>query len=142
ALDANDTLNVTFDVKNTGTRAGSDVAELYVNQPDAPASAERPIKRLEGFQQVPLDPGQTKTVTLSVKAPSLAFSDTSAGKWAVDDGRYGIQVSRSAADGDIQLQDTVNVTGAITPTPSVVTAKPVAAGDATRDVQSRVYFPV
>jgi beta-glucosidase len=142
APDANDTVNVTFDVKNTGTRAGSDVAELYVNQPDAPASAERPVKRLEGFQQVALDPGQTKTVTLAVKVPDLAFYDASAGRWAVDDGRYGIQVSRSAADQDIQLQDTVNVTGAITPTPSVVTAKPVAAGDAARDVQSRVYFPV
>ena len=141
ALDANDTLTISFDVKDTGSAAGSDVPELYVSEPDAPASAERPVKRLEGFQQVALAPGQTKTVTLTLRVPDLAFYDANASKWAVDDGRYGIQVSRSAADADIQLQDTVNVTGALATVPSVVTAKPVAAGDANRDVAQRVYFP-
>ena len=143
ALDANDTLNVSVDVKNTGATAGTDTVELYVNQPDAPASLERPKKRLEGFSKVTLDPGQTKTVSLSVKIPSLAFYDASASKWAVDDGRYGIQLSHSAADSDILASDTINVTGALTPKPSVVTAKPAIAGsDVNRDVAQRVMFPV
>ena len=120
--------------------AGADVAELYVTTPDAPAAAERPVKRLVGFQKVTLDPGQTKTVTLAVKVADLAFYDGANSKWVVDPGRYGFQIGRSSAD--VQVQDVVTVAGTLTPKPSVVTAKPVATGDAARDVPTRVLFPV
>src|SRR3954470_3130307 len=66
-LDANDTLQVSFDVTNTGGVAGTDVPELYVTTPDSPASAERPIKRLKGFERVTLGAGEIKHVTLAVK---------------------------------------------------------------------------
>ena len=140
-LDANDSFTASVDVKNTGTTAGTDTVELYATTPDATAAQQRPVKRLEGFAQVTLDPGQTKTVPIKVNVPDLAFSDN--GKWVVDDGRYGIQISQSSADSDIAAQDTITVSGAIAPKPSVVTVKPVIKdSDPARDIATRVEFPV
>ncbi len=134
-LTADDTLNATVTVTNTGTTAGADTVQLYVNQPNAPAALQRPIKRLEGFQRVTLDPGASTTITIPVKIADLAFWDDQNNKWAVDDGTYGIQLAESAADSAIQQQDTINVTGAITAKPNVVTAEPIVAGsDSNRDI--------
>ncbi len=92
-LNANDTLHASVEVTNTGSIAGSDLVQLYVTTPDAPAALQRPIKRLEGFRQVFLGPGQTKTVTLSVSVPNLAFFDQTTNRNVVDDGLYGIQIT-------------------------------------------------
>jgi beta-glucosidase len=140
-LNANDTLHLSADVTNTGDIAGSEVAQLYVGQPDAPASLQRPIKRLEGFERVSLDPGQTQLVTFTVKVPELAFFDQNAGRWSVDDGRYSIQVGSSSADSDLPLQGDVSVSGSLTPKLNVLSAKPVMQGDPARGIQQRVMFP-
>jgi beta-glucosidase len=139
-LDANDTFQVSVDVTNTGDVQGDEVVELYVNTPDAPAELERPIKRLRGFEKVSLEPDETKTVTLSVKVPDLAFFDEALGRYVVDNGRYGVQISRSSADADIQLQDFIQVTGALDPVLEVVTVKPTQEGDEALDIPTRVLF--
>ncbi len=140
-LDANDTFHASVDVTNTGSAPGEDLVQLYVSTPDAPASLQRPIKRLEGFQQVQLAPGQTKTVTLRVSVPNLAFFNQSTNRYEVDDGRYGIQISSSAADSDILAQQFVTVSGILTPAPATLTATPTMLGDAARGIQSRVMYP-
>ena len=140
-LNADDTFHVSVEVTNTGTVTGRDLVQLYISTPDAPASLQRPVKRLEGFRQVTLAPGQSKLVTLAVKVPDLAFFDENLNRYVVDDGRYGVQISSSAADSDILRQRFVTVTGSLTPVPSVLSAKPVMPGDAARGVQSRVMFP-
>jgi beta-glucosidase len=140
-LNANDTLHVSADVTNTGDTPGTEVAQLYVGQPDAPASLQRPIKRLEGFERVSLDAGQTRPVTFTVKVPELAFFDQNAGRWSVDDGRYSIQVGSSSADFDLPLQGDVSVNGSLTPKLNVLSAKPVMQGDPVRGIQQRVMFP-
>jgi len=138
-LNADDTFHVSVDVTNTGATAGEDLVQLYVSTPDAPAALQRPIKRLEGFQQVQLAPGQTKTVTLTVKVPDLAFFSNALNRYEVDDGRYGIQIASSADD--VLLQRFVTVSGGLTPVPSVLTAQPTMPGDAARGIQQRVMFP-
>jgi beta-glucosidase len=140
-LNANDTLHVSANVTNTGAVPGDEVAELYVNTPDAPAALQRPIKRLEGFAHVSLNPGETERVTFTVKVPNLAFFNQSLGRWAVDNGRYGVQIATSSADDDIQLQGFIHVGGSLTPTPAVVTVKPTMAGDSARDIATRVMYP-
>jgi beta-glucosidase len=60
----NGTVTVSVDVKNTGTRAGDEVVQLYLHQ--QVASVTRPVKELKGFQRVTLAPGEQKTVTFSV----------------------------------------------------------------------------
>jgi beta-glucosidase len=140
-LNANDTFHVSADVTNTGSVPGDEVAELYASTPDAPAALQRPIKRLEGFTHVPLNPGETKRVTFTVKVPNLAFFNQDLGRWAVDSGRYGIQLATSSAGNDIQAQGFVHVGGSLTPVPSVVTVKPAMQGDSARDIATRVMYP-
>ena len=138
-LGANDTLHVSADVTNTGEMPGAEVAQLYATTPSAPAALQRPAKRLEGFAKVSLQPHQTASVNFTVKVPDLAFYDQSLGRFTVNNGLYGIQLGTSSAD--IRQQALVKVSGALKPVPSVVTAKPVAAGDAAQGIQSRVFFP-
>ena len=140
-LDANDGFRASVDVTNTGSVAGQQLVQLYVTEPDAPASLQRPVKRLEGFQQVSLDPGQTKTVTFTLSVPKLAFFDQGLNRYTVDDGRYGIQISSSAADGDVQLQRFVTVSGSLDPVLTTLTVKPRMQGDAARGIQSRLMYP-
>jgi beta-glucosidase len=140
-LTADGTLRIGADVTNTGSAAGDEVAQVYVTTPDAPAALQRPIKRLEGFTKVSLRPHETKHVTFTVQVPKLAFFSDEANRFQVDDGRYGIQLATSSADADIQAQTFVHVTGALTPTPATLTARPVAAGDSAQGISQRVYFP-
>jgi beta-glucosidase len=72
-LAADGSLNVSVDVTNTGDRAGDEVVQLYVAWPQP--QVVRPREELEGFQRVTLNPGETKTVTLPLKASQLAFWD-------------------------------------------------------------------
>lgn len=124
-LNATDTFHVSADVTNSGDLAGREVAQVYLGRPDAPPSLQRPIKRLEGFRLVSLNPGETKRVTFTISVPELAFFDQNASRWSVDDGRSSIQVGSSSADSDIQLRGDVNVSGSLTPALNVLSAKPV-----------------
>lgn len=140
AVTADGTFTVKAKVTNKGTVAGAEVPQLYVTTPFEPASAQRPIKRLEGFQKVTLAPGQTKTVTFTVTAAKLAFFDEASNKNVVDPGRYGLQVSTSSADPAIKLSSTVRVSGVISQQPTVLTAKPIEQGDQNSGVAQRVMF--
>jgi beta-glucosidase len=138
-VDANGSVTVTADVTNTGGSAGADVVQLYASTPDAPAALQRPDKRLAAFTKVTLNPHQTKRVTFTVAVPNLAFFDENTNSYAVDTGRYGLQLATSSAD--VVAQQFIHVTGKLLPTPTVVTARPVVAGDAADGIAQRVFFP-
>ncbi len=138
-LDANGTFHVSVNVANKGAVAGSDLVQLYVTTPGAPASLERPTKRLESFQQVTLQPGEARTVRFALRVPNLAFFDQSRNRYVVDDGRYGVQIASSACQ--VLLQRFVDVSGSLTPLPSTLSAEPAIRGDAARGVQTRAIFP-
>ncbi|AGL16135.1 glycoside hydrolase family 3 domain-containing protein [Actinoplanes sp. N902-109] len=140
SLTANQTLTVRVRVTNKGRVAGAEVPQLYVATPFEPASAQRPIKRLEGFSKVHLNPGESRTVTFTVPVSKLAFFDEQANRYVVDPGRYELQVGSSSADSDIRLTASVNVSGTIRQRPAVVDAKPIQAGDRANQVQQRVFF--
>ncbi len=104
---AADTINVSFDVKNTGARDGDEVAQLYVHKTE---SAEiRPIKELRGFKRVFLGKGESKTITLPVAIKDLAFWDDKAKKFVIEPSNYEIYVGASSKD--IRLRDTIAVSG-------------------------------
>ncbi|WP_437313484.1 glycoside hydrolase family 3 C-terminal domain-containing protein [Sorangium sp. So ce385] len=141
-VDANGTLRVSVNVSNVGRVAGAEVVQLYVSTPDAPASLERPRKRLRAFQKISLRPKETRRVSFELPVADLAFFDQEQGRYTVDAGTYAIQIARSAADEDIEEQTFVTVTGALRPTAAVVTAKPQLVGDHDLGIQQRVFFPV
>jgi beta-glucosidase len=140
-VDANATVRVSTKVTNTGARAGNEVVQLYVNTPHAPAALQRPIKRLERFEMVWLAPGQTKTVSFTVPVADLAFYNQNAKRWQVDDGLYGLELSTSSADSDIQQHRDITVSGVLKPTLSVVSAKPTTKADPAQDIHDRLVFP-
>ena len=82
--DGPDHYTVTFNVTNTGARAGADVAQVYVGarSPRVP----RPLRELKAFQRVELEPGETKPVTLTLNARSFAYYDVKSSRWRADAG--------------------------------------------------------
>ena len=100
---------VSFDVTNTGSRAGADVAQVYVGE-DHP-SVPRPPQELKGFSRVVLDPGQTRHVTVPLDARSFTWYDEKAAAWHANAGSFTVHVSRSSADpqleGHIQLEKAI-----------------------------------
>ncbi len=91
------TFTVTADVTNTGTRAGSAVAQLYV-RPPAGGAVDRPVQELKGFGRVTLGPGETKSVAMTLDRRSFAHWDAATHGWAVVPGTYGIAVGRNSRD--------------------------------------------
>ena len=87
---------LTFDVTNTGSRAGSEVAQVYVGE--AKPSVPRPAKELKGFSRVELAAGETKHVTISLDARAFAFYDVAGKHWQADAGNFSILVGDSSAD--------------------------------------------
>jgi beta-glucosidase len=138
AVSADGTVNVSFNVTNTGSVPGATVAQLYVGTPSSLGSSY-PVKRLEGFQKTNvLAPGQTQTVNLTVPVSRLEFWDQSAAKWVVDDGTYQFELAYDS--GDVAQSAPVQVTGALTPRVQYVTVQPPAVvykpGD-TLDLKSK-----
>jgi beta-glucosidase len=138
-VDANGRLQVSADITNLGSLPGDEVAQLYVGTPDAPAASHRPVKRLAGFTKVSLRPHETRRVSFTVAVPDLAFWDEAQGRYTVDTGRYAVQLGASSVD--VRQRALVQVTGQLRSVPSVLTAKPVAAGDTAQGIPHRVYFP-
>jgi beta-glucosidase len=88
--------SVSFDVTNTGERAGADVAQLYVGA--AEPGVPRPKRELKRFQRVLLAPGETKRVNLPLDARAFAYFDVKSGAWRADAGLYSIEIGRSSED--------------------------------------------
>jgi beta-glucosidase len=86
---------VTFTVKNSGKRAGVEIAELYAA---LPASAEEPPKRLVGWSRVALGPGESKQVTVNVSREFLSIYDESASAWKLVPGEYSFLAGGSSQD--------------------------------------------
>jgi beta-glucosidase len=95
----NGTVTATFTVANTGSRAGTDIVPVYVHQPVSAVVV--PPQRLVGFTRVTLDPGQSKTVTVSFPVSELAVTPgdiESTGNPQVELGAYQVQVGSLSAD--------------------------------------------
>ena len=96
---------VSFDVKNTGSREGADVAQVYVG--DTHSKAARPLKELKGFSKVSLRPGETRRVTIALDSRSFSYYDADARRWRADPGDFDILVGRSSEQ--IELRGKVTV---------------------------------
>ena len=93
-----DGYEVSVVVKNSGSREGKEVVELYVSAPDNKA-ANKPVKELKAYAKTKLlKPGESETVTLCVKADQLASFDEAGSAWVVAEGEYQFLVAASAQD--------------------------------------------
>jgi beta-glucosidase len=93
-------LEVAFKVKNTGSREGDEIAELYVGDSHAPVP--RPPKELKGFAKVSLRPGESKELSISLDQRAFSYYDLARHDWYARPGDFSILVGSSSSD--IRLQ--------------------------------------
>jgi len=125
---SNNQATVTATVTNTGSRAGTEVAQLYVGDP---ASVGEPPHQLKGFQRVTLNAGASATVTFTVAAHDLAHWDTASSTWQATAGAYQILVGDSSR--------ALPLTGTLT-VPTTVTAN-AATADGSGSPQAAIANP-
>jgi len=99
-------VTVTFDVTNTGSVEGAEVAQLYVSDPSAKAT--RPERELKGFEKVRLAPGETKHVTLILDARAFSYWDEAKKAWTIDPGKFVIHVGDSSESTPLMADLTLN----------------------------------
>ena len=95
-MSADDTITFTVSVKNTGTREGQEVVQLYIS--DKKSSLPRPVKELKGFDKVKLAPGEEKTVSFTIAKDALSFFDDAKHEWVAEPGKFEAVIAASAAD--------------------------------------------
>lgn len=95
-MTADDTISFTVNVKNTGTREGQEVVQLYIS--DKKSSLPRPVKELKGFQKVKLAPGEEKAVTLTIDKKALSFFDDAKHEWVAEPGKFEAIIGSSSRD--------------------------------------------
>ncbi|MEG2592466.1 MAG: glycoside hydrolase family 3 C-terminal domain-containing protein [Bacteroides sp.] len=91
-----ETITFTLPVKNTGTREGQEIVQLYIS--DKKSSLPRPVKELKGFSKVHLAPGQEKTVTFTIDKEALSFFDDTKHEWVAEPGKFEALIGASATD--------------------------------------------
>ena len=101
-------VNLSFEVKNTGSVAADEIAQIYIS-PTAEDQNIRPIQ-LQGFARVPLEPGQTKTVNVKLHTEQFGYyTNDGVRQWNVAPGTFEVKVGASSVD--IRLSDEVTLTG-------------------------------
>jgi beta-glucosidase len=100
-ISADGAVTASVEVRNTGTRAGEEVVQLYVGAPGP--KVDRPVRELKGFARVALAPGETKTVSLAVPARELAYYHVNRREWVVEPAEYVVSVGPSSRAEDLAL---------------------------------------
>src|SRR5436190_2023284 len=96
SLRASGSILVSVDLKNTGTRAGEEVVQLYVKYLDSKVA--RPLKELKAFERVSVKAGQTKRVRLQLAAERLAYWNSARHRFVVEPGKIELMIGASSAD--------------------------------------------
>ncbi|CQR54260.1 glycoside hydrolase family 3 C-terminal domain-containing protein [Paenibacillus riograndensis] len=91
-----ETVQVTVTVKNTGSRTGQEIVQLYVS--DVESSVIRPLQELKGFQKVALQPGEARGVSFTLDKRAFAYYNVQLGDWHVESGAFRIGVGASSRD--------------------------------------------
>ena len=89
-----DKITFTFTVKNTGKKAGAEVAQLYIS--DLKSSLPRPTKELKGFEKVFLNPGEEKEVSITIDKAALSFFDADKHAWVAEPGDFEALIGNSS----------------------------------------------
>ncbi|HTT64216.1 MAG TPA: glycoside hydrolase family 3 C-terminal domain-containing protein [Bryobacteraceae bacterium] len=91
-----ETVDVRVSVRNSGSRAGAEVVQLYLQPPPSPV--DRPVKELKGFGRVMLQPGESKTVSFALNRLAMSYYDAKAHGWIAQPGRFTVLAGASSRD--------------------------------------------
>ena len=95
-ITTNDSVQVSIKVRNTGSRAGSEVVQLYIA--DNKSSVARPVKELKGFCKLHLAPGETGEASFIIRQRDLSFYDDKEDKWTAEPGKFTIHIGAASDD--------------------------------------------
>lgn len=98
-------IKITFDVRNNGTMDGDEVVQLYIRYPES--KVERPAIQLKGFSRVFIKAGETKNITMFLKASDLGYWDEKTGSFRTETGKIEILIGASSRD--IRLKKSLDV---------------------------------
>jgi beta-glucosidase len=102
-------IDVSFTVKNTGTRSGSETAQVYAGpSPDLPPSIQQAVAKLVGFDRIILSPGESHQISLHVGRDQLSSWSSTSGRWLTGTGTRTLTVGSSSRDP--RLQGTFSLT--------------------------------
>jgi beta-glucosidase len=87
---------VSVSIRNSGTRAGAEIAQLYLQPPPSPI--DRPVKELKGFARVTLQPGESQTVSFTLDSAAMSYYDPAVHDWVAQPGRFTVLVGASSRD--------------------------------------------
>lgn len=96
SISENDTLQISFTVKNSGRVDGKEIVQLYIG--DEKCSVLRPVKELKEFAKVELKAGEEKQISFYIDADDLKFYDDKRNEWVVESGKFKAYVGASSAD--------------------------------------------
>jgi beta-glucosidase len=102
SLQPGDTVTATLEVRNTGTRAGSTVVQLYVH--DDHSTLDRPAQELKGFSKVALQAGEQRSVSITLTPRAFAAFDEARSAWVAQAGSFELRVGTSSADLPLQAR--------------------------------------
>lgn len=97
--------SVTFRVKNTGTVAGAEIAQVYISKRGSVIF--RPEQELNGFQKQSIDPGETKTFQIELDEHAFAFYHIGEKRWVIEPGEYEVRVGASSRDIRLSRQTSI-----------------------------------
>jgi beta-glucosidase len=89
-------VEVTIEVRNSGSRAGAEIVQLYVH--DVKSSVDRPLKELKGFERVTLNPGEARNVSFILDKSALSFFSTAKDDWVAEPGAFEVWIGASSRD--------------------------------------------
>ena len=107
AIKDTDTVDVKVTVKNTGTRAGKAVVQLYVGDAEGFVNAVRPVRELKGFRKVFLEPGESREVSFTLCKRAFASWRSEIHDWWVESGDFTVEIGDSVAN--LPLKATLKV---------------------------------
>jgi beta-glucosidase len=95
SISSNETIEVSVDITNTGSRAGEEVVQLYIR--DVVGSVSRPVKELKGFQKLNFEAGEKKTVTFKIGINDLKFYNANL-EFVAEPGEFHVMVGPNSKD--------------------------------------------
>ena len=103
----NETVKLTFTIKNTGKVKGAEAAQVYIS--DVKSSVLRPMKELKAFSKVVIEAGESKQVEINLPVKDWAFYNDKTQLWVIEPGKFTIMIGSSSDD--IRQSLNVNVVG-------------------------------
>jgi beta-glucosidase len=103
---AGNRIEVTARVRNSGSRAGAEVVQLYVHE--VKSGVDRPVKELKGFRRITLNPGEARDVSFTLDKSALSFFSAAKDEWVAEPGAFEVWIGASSRD--IRLKGTFELT--------------------------------